>query len=307
MTWRVLIPDGLASTGLSILQQEAEVVDSGLEVELGNVDALIVRSRTRVDRDVIERGRPRLKVVGRAGVGVDNIDLKAAEEQGVTVVYAPQSTSISVAEHTLALILAIARQLTQADASMRRGEWEKSGFVGHEVRGKTLGLIGIGRIGALVAERAAAFGMNVLAYDPGQSKQTISERGAESVPWDILLQRSDVISLHVPLTEGTANLIDRNALDQLKPGAWVICTSRGGIVDEEALLAALKSGKLGGAALDVFEHEPLQSSELREQPNLILTPHIAGQTYEAQARVAEDIAHEVLSVLRGETPRWRVI
>ena len=149
--------------------------------------------------------------------------------------------------------------------------------------------------------------MNVLAHDPALSTEVISSRGAESATFEILLQRSDIISLHVPLTEGTTKLIDRTAMSQLKPGSWVICTSRGGIVDEQALITALKDGKLGGAALDVFEHEPPRSANLLEQPNLILTPHIAGQTHEAQARVAEDIAHEVLSALRGAEPRWRVI
>jgi D-3-phosphoglycerate dehydrogenase len=307
MSWRVCIADPINPTGVDILRNEAEVDQSDLETALGQVDALIVRSRTRVSREVIKRGQPRLRVIGRAGVGVDNIDLQAADEFGVIVVNAPQATSISVAEHTLALMLALARRLPLADASMRQGEWNKSEFVGTELNGKRLGIIGIGRIGALVAERAQAFGMTILAYDPQLTADEIAQRGAESAALETLLRSSDIISLHVPLTEETANLIDRRALQQLKPGAMVICTSRGGIVDEGALLAALDSGHIGGAALDVFEHEPPVRSGLMDHRHVVLTPHIAGQTHESQARVAQDIATEVLSALRSGKLRWRVI
>jgi D-3-phosphoglycerate dehydrogenase len=307
MTWRILIADKLDPAGVAILQDEAELAPSGLEDALGKIDAVIVRSRTRISREIIERGLPRLTVIGRAGVGVDNIDLGAAEEHGVIVLNAPLATSISVAEHTMALMLALARRLPQADASMRRGEWEKSRFIGTELSGKTLGLVGIGHIGALVAERAAAFGMKILAFDPILTPEAITSRGAESVEFEALLGQSDVISLHVPLTNETANLIGKHALEQLRPGAWVICTSRGGIIDENALLDALESGQVAGAALDVFEHEPPRASRLIERTNVVLTPHIAGQTHEAQARVAEDIATEVLAALQGEKLRWRVI
>jgi D-3-phosphoglycerate dehydrogenase len=307
MSWRVCIADSIDPAGVAILQKEAEVDPSDLEAALGQVDAVIVRSRTRVTREVIKRGQPRLRVIGRAGVGVDNIDLQAAEEFEVIVVNAPQATSISVAEHTLALMLALARQIPGADASMRRGEWKKSEFVGAELNGKTLGIIGIGRIGALVAERARAFGMTILAYDPQLTPDEIDRHGAESVDLETLLQTSDFVSLHVPLTDETANLIDHHALQQIKPGARVICTSRGGVIDERALLAALDSGQVGGAALDVFEHEPPTRSGLIDQQHVVLTPHIAGQTHESQARVAQDVATEVLTVLRGGKPRWRVI
>jgi len=307
MAWRVLITDGLEPAGQAILREEAELVQSELDDALDEVDALIVRSRTHVSRAAIARGRPKLRVIGRAGVGVDNIDLQAAEELGVIVVNAPQAASISVAEHTLAMMLALARQLPQADASMRRHEWKKSEFIGTELNGKTLGLIGIGRIGALVAERAAAFGMTIMAYDPALTASQIATHGAEGVDFETLLQQSDIISLHVPLTDETANLIDSRAFGQLKPGVWIICTSRGGIVNEQALLAGLESGAVGAAALDVFEHEPPGASGLIGHPNVILTPHIAGQTQEAQAQVAVDVATEVLAALRGESLRWRVI
>jgi len=306
MTWRVLIADSLAAPGRAILEPQTELVSSGLKDAPCDVDALIVRSRTQVTAATLARYVPRLRVIGRAGVGVDNIDLQAAADAGVIVVNAPEATSISVAEHTLALMLALARRIPQADASLRRGEWKKADFTGAELHGKTLGLIGLGRIGTLVAERATAFGMQVLAFDPALSEQDIAARGAHGVDFKTILERSDAISLHVPLLPGTANLIDAQALARMKPGAWLVCTSRGGIIDEQALARALQDGTLAGAALDVFEHEPPGTNALTALPNVVLTPHIAGQTEQSQARVAVDIANEVLRALRGEDLRWRV-
>jgi len=306
MTWRVLITDGLAAPGRTVLERQAELVSSGLEDAPRDVDALIVRSRTQVTAGTLARCAPRLQVIGRAGVGVDNIDLQAAVDAGVIVVNAPEAASISVAEHTLALMLALARRIPQADASLRRGEWKKGELTGAELHGKTLGLIGLGRIGTLVAERATAFGMQVLAFDPALSEEDIAARGACGTDFETVLEQADVISLHVPLVPGTANLIDAQTLGRMKPGAWLICTSRGGIIDEGALANALQDGTVAGAALDVFEHEPPGVNALTALPNIVLTPHIAGQTEQAQARVAVDIASEVLRALRGEPLRWRV-
>ena len=304
--WRILVTDGLAPQGLATLRQQAEVVEAaGLE-ELPDVDGLIIRSRTLVTGEDLRRAQPRLRVVGRAGVGVDNIDVAAARQVGVIVVNAPLASTDAVAEHTLALMLALARRLPQADASLRRGEWRKSEFLGTELGGKTLGLIGLGRIGAAVAERARALGMAVVAYDPLLSPEEIAVRGARPLGLQALLAEADYLSLHVPLTPDTRGLLDAHALARLRPGARVVCTARGGLVDEAALLAALDTGRLAGAALDVFEEEPPRPGPLLNHPALILTPHIAAQTVEAQARAALDIVAEVLAALRGQGLRWQI-
>ncbi|OGO15295.1 MAG: hypothetical protein A2Y93_00480 [Chloroflexi bacterium RBG_13_68_17] len=304
--WRILVTDGLAPQGLATLRQQAEVVEAaGLE-ELPDVDGLIIRSRTLVTGEDLRRAQPRLRVVGRAGVGVDNIDVAAARQVGVIVVNAPLASTDAVAEHTLALMLALARRLPQADASLRRGEWRKSEFLGTELGGKTLGLIGLGRIGAAVAERARALGMAVVAYDPLLSPEEIAVRGARPLGLQALLAEADYLSLHVPLTPETRGLLDAHALARLRPGARLVCTARGGLVDEAALLAALDTGRLAGAALDVFEEEPPRPGPLLNHPALILTPHIAAQTVEAQARAALDIVAEVLAALRGQGLRWQI-
>jgi D-3-phosphoglycerate dehydrogenase len=304
MSWRVLIPDGLAPPGLEILLRETEVIDgAGLEA-VGDVDALIVRGRTRVTRDLLGRA-PRLRVVGRAGVGLDNVDLEAARARGVVVVYAPLAATVAVAEHTLGLMLALARRIPEADAGLRRGEWNKAELAGVELHGKTLGLIGLGRIGAAVAERATAMGMRVLAYDPGLNADEARQRHGEACELDVLLASSDFLSLHLPLNDETRGLLDAAALAQLKPGARLVCAARGGLIDEAALLRALDEGRLAGAALDVFQDEPPGLTPLIRHPRLISTPHIGAQTAEAQARAAIDIAGEVLAALRGEALRWR--
>jgi D-3-phosphoglycerate dehydrogenase len=307
MPSRILVTDGLAREGVDILNSEAEVVETTLAEELGAVDAIIVRSRTRLERSDITQGVPRLKVIGRAGVGVDNIDLQAAQENQVVVVNAPEATTIAVAEHTLALMLALARQIPAADASMRSGAWEKSNFIGDELAGRSLGLIGLGRIGAAVADRARAFGMQVLAYDPYLEPEEVRRRGGEPCDLDTLLRRADVISVHVPHSPATHHLLGPEQFARMKRGAWLIAISRGEVVDEQALLGALENGQVDRAALDVFSKEPPAGSPLLTQAKTILTPHIAGQTREAQARVAQDIASEVLAALRGGDLRWRVI
>jgi D-3-phosphoglycerate dehydrogenase len=307
MPSRILVTDGLAREGVDILKSEAEVVETTLAEELGAVDAIIVRSRTRLERSDITQGVPRLKVIGRAGVGVDNIDLQAAQENQVVVVNAPEATTIAVAEHTLALMLALARQIPAADASMHSGAWEKSNFIGDELAGRSLGLIGLGRIGAAVADRARAFGMQVLAYDPYLEPEEVRRRGGEPCDMDTLLRRADVISVHVPHSPATHHLLGPEQFARMKRGAWLIAISRGEVVDEQALLGALENGLVDRAALDVFSKEPPAGSPLLTQAKTILTPHIAGQTREAQARVAQDIASEVLAALRGGDLRWRVI
>lgn len=306
MTWHILVADGLDKRGTDRLSEAAEVIEDPGLASLGDVDALIVRSATKVTREVLEGGRPRLKVVGRAGVGVDNVDLDAARELGVIVVNAPLAATNAVAELTLGLMLAMARQLPQANAAMHDGRWEKKTFKGSELGGKTLGVFGMGRIGAAVAQRAAALGMNIIGYDPLISSEEIERRSARPVSRDELLAESDFISLHVPLTEDTRGMIGADAMAQMKPGVRLVCAARGGVVDEAALLTALESGHVAGAALDVFAQEPPGNAPLLKHPLLIATPHLGAQTMEAQIRAATDIADEVLAALNGESLRWQV-
>ena len=310
-TYNVLIADGLEENGQAILRSSARVEDrTGLSSqELSQViegyDALVVRSRTKVTPQLLDEAK-RLKVVGRAGVGVDNIDLDSARAHGVTVVNAPESTSQAVAELTLGLMLALARQIPRADASVKQGEWLKQELLGMELHGKTLGIIGVGRIGAGVARRAAAFGMTVLGYD-SKSTQHIENHGAKPVSLEELYARSDFISLHLPLTDETRSMVAAQAFGGMKRGVRIISVARGGILDESALLDALESGQVAGAALDVFTSEPPGASALVRHPNVIATPHIGAQTAEAQARAAGDIASEVLAALKGEPLRWKVV
>jgi D-3-phosphoglycerate dehydrogenase len=287
------------------VQNKPDISADDLIQAVASVDALIVRGRTKVTADVFAAAA-NLKVVGRAGVGVDNIDLKAAKARNVIVVNAPQSTSVAVAEHAFALLLSLARQVPMADAGLRRGEWLKKKLEGFELNGKTLGVIGMGRIGAHVVSRANAFGMTCLGYDPLIPAGEIAKRGAKPADLDQLLNQADILTLHVPLTPETRGLINAERIAKMKRGARIVCTARGNIIDEAALLAALESGQIAGAALDVFAVEPVVDSPLVKHPKVVCTPHIAAQTAEAQVRAAQDIAEEILTVLRGETPRWRV-
>jgi D-3-phosphoglycerate dehydrogenase len=312
MTFRILVSDGLSPAGLKLLEQAGEVTanpkitPAELLAALPEYDALVIRSRTKINAQVLEAG-PRLKVIGRAGVGVDNIDVPAAVARGVVVVNSPMAASVSVAELTVGLMLALARQVPAADTSLKQGKWEKSAFVGGELSGKTLGLLGIGRIGALVANRALAFGMSVLAYDPYLSDGQIRERNAEPGSFDAVLQGADYLSLHLPLTTETRGLIGPKQFEQMKAGARIVCAARGGVIDEAALRAALDSGRVAGAALDVFEQEPPAPGSLAAHPKVIATPHIGAQTAEAQTRAGLAIAEEVIAVLEGKEPRWRVM
>jgi D-3-phosphoglycerate dehydrogenase / 2-oxoglutarate reductase len=311
MSYKILVSDGLAEDGLALLRQMGDVTANSkitadeLLAVLPDYHALVVRSRTKVTAKVAEAGK-NLKVIGRAGVGVDNIDVAAAIARGITVVNSPMAASISVAEHTLGLMLSLARLIPAADASLKQGKWEKSAFMGGELTGKTLGLLGIGRIGALVANRAAAFGMSVLAYDPYLNETQIRERNAEPATFDDVLARADYISLHLPLTSETNGLIGANQFAKMKKGARLVCAARGGVIDEEALRAALDSGTLAGAALDVFAAEPPPAGGIATHPKVVATPHVGAQTAEAQTRAGLAIAEEVSTVLQGKEPRWRV-
>jgi D-3-phosphoglycerate dehydrogenase / 2-oxoglutarate reductase len=309
--FNILITDGLDKRGQSILRASADLnynekvsADDLLKI-IPDYDALIVRGQTRVTAAVIDSAT-RLKVIGRAGVGVDNIDLEAAKKHNIAVVNTPTATTIAVAELSFGLLLALAREIPRADATMKQGQWSKKEFEGVELNGKILGIIGYGRIGIEVGRRAAAFGMNVVVYDPNVSEDELLHSDADPVSIQDLFAWSDFISLHLPLNVQTRDLIGPLALSQMKDGVRIVCAARGGIIDESALLSALNSGKVGGAALDVFEKEPPGLTELVSHPRVIATPHIGAQSAEALSRAAEDIANEVLSVLRGESPRWKV-
>lgn len=309
--YNILITDGLEDNGQAILRSSASVDDrTGISLEkllkiIEGYDAMIVRSRTKVTARVFASAL-QLKVVGRSGVGVDNIDLEAARSHHVTIVNAPESPSLAVAELTFGLLLSLAREIPRADAGMKQGQWLKKELAGTELFGKTLGIIGMGRIGAEVGTRSAAFGMKALGYDSLIPAEAIKQRGAEPVDLDSLYARSDYISLHVPLTDETRSMVDEQAFERMKRGVRIVCTARGGIIDESALLAALESGQVAGAALDVFGSEPPGATDLVRHPKVIATPHVGAQTAEAQARAAEDIANEVLAALNGEPLRWKV-
>lgn len=310
-SWKVLLTDGLESNGQEILKKIAQVDDRpGISADelmtiIGDYDALIVRGRTKVTAAVLDAGK-NLKVVGRAGIGVDNIDLIAAKEKNVIVVNSPLATTVTVAELTLALMLAAVRDLARADKTMKDGKWLKKEFEGAELSQKTLGVIGMGRIGAAVVKRAAAFDMKVIGYDPLIPADEIQARGAQPVTLDNLLKQADMITMHIPLTAESKNILNADAFAKMKQGVYIICAARGGVIDETALLDALNSGKVAGAALDVFATEPPGLTDLVAHPNVVCTPHIGAQTVEAQARAAEDISSEIARALQGEELRWRV-
>ena len=309
--WKVLLTDGLEENGKQTLAVEAQVDDrknisaEDLLTIIADYDAIIVRGRTKVTKEVLAAGK-KLKVVGRSGVGVDNIDLTAAKEHQVTVVNAPIATTRAVAELTMAFIFSLAREIPRADASMKQGQWLKKEFEGLELDGKTLGIIGIGRIGTSVAKMAAAIGMRILACDPVLSEVAIRNAGGQPCSMDEILQKSDFITIHTPLVDSTRNLVNAELIAKMKDGVRIICAARGGIIDENALLEALNSGKVAGAALDVFATEPPLESVLTKHPRVITTPHIGGQTMEAQVRAAADISSEVLAALHGTALRWKV-
>lgn len=308
---RVLIAEPVAQEGVELLRSHHEVDERpGLSHEeyaaiLPDYDALVVRSQVQVDAELIAAGR-RLVVIGRAGVGVDNVDLDAATRAGIVVVNAPTGNTIAAAEHTLALLYALARRIAAADASVRRGEWKRSQFTGVELRGKTLGIVGLGKIGQAIAKRARAMEMTVLGVDPYVSAEQAALHGVELVELGALLERSDAITLHVPLSRATRGLIGAKELARMKPGAFLLNVARGGVVDEAAVAEALREGRLGGAGIDVFEHEPPVGSPLLDAPGTVLTPHLGASTAEAQVLVAEEVAAQVLDVLDGRSARYAV-
>ncbi len=302
---RVLVAELLAEEGVALLGDSVEVVDGSdlsreaLLFTIADCDALIVRSGTRVDRELIGAA-PKLRLIGRAGAGVDNIDLDAASERGVIVLNAAGGNTVSAAELTIALLLALSRHLASANASLRAGEWNRAAFVGTELRGKTAGIIGLGLVGAAVARRLQAMDMRTIAYDPFLSEERAQSVGVELVSLDTLLSESDVVSLHSSAVPGAPPLLGPTQFASLKHGALLVNTARGRLVDEVALAGALRAGQVGGAALDVFAVEPAHENPLIQHPHVLATPHLGASTQEAQERVAVDIASETLRVLRGE-------
>ena len=303
---RVLVPEKLAERGLSILRDAGHEVDVRLDLTpeqlLGAVvgaEALIVRSATQVTDEVLRAGTD-LVVVGRAGIGLDNVDVEAATRAGVMVVNAPQSNILSAAEHAVALLLAQARNIPQAHAALVAGKWERSKWEGVELHGKTLGVVGLGRIGALVAQRALAFGMRLCAYDPYVSAERARQMGVELMSLEELMAESDFVTIHLPKTAETTGLVNADVLSKAKPGVRIVNAARGGIVDEDALAEALRSGQVGGAALDVFASEPCTDSPLFALPNVVVTPHLGASTHEAQDKAGITIAEQVNLALAGD-------
>lgn len=304
---KVLISDDLSSKGIDIFKNEKDIeVDINTEIShdellkiIGEYDALVVRSRTKVTAEVIEAAR-NLKIIGRAGVGVDNVDVHAATRRGILVVNTPGGNTISAAEHTISLILSLSRNIAPASASLKSRKWERQKFMGVELYGKTLGIIGLGRIGAEVAKRAVAFGMNIIAVDPYVTPEHAKQLNINLVETSDLLRESDYISFHLTLTDETYHLFSEREFEQMKEGVRIINTARGEICDEEALYNAIISGKVAGAALDVFEEEPPFDSPLLKLDSVLVTPHLAASTDQAQINVATEVAEQVLNFLSGK-------
>ncbi len=298
---RVLVRETIADAGVELLRSRFDVdVDgeSDLAVIIGGYDGIVIRSETKLTADLIERGE-RLKVIGRAGVGVDNVDLDAATRRGIVVANAPESTVISAAEQTIGLLVALARNIPQAHAALKQGRWERSRWSGFELDGKTLGIVGFGRIGQQVARRAIGLGMRVIAHDPFVSDERFRELGVEPAETlDIVLGGADIVTLHSPLTDETRHLIDRDAIGKMRDGARLVNAARGALVDEVALEEAIRSGKLAGAALDVFSEEPY-TGPLLELDEVVTTPHLAASTDEAQDRAGLIVAEQVVAALDG--------
>ncbi len=303
---KVLVADPISEEAIDLMRKEGLEVDVKTDIShdelvriIPEYDALIVRSRTKVTKDVIEAGK-KLKIIGRAGVGVDNIDLKTATERGIVVVNAPGGNTISAAELTLGLLFAVARKIPQADKSVKEGKWERKKFMGVELRGKTIGIIGLGRIGYEVAKRVRALEMNILAYDPYVSEERAKSVGAKLVSLEELLRNSDFITIHVPKTKETENLISEREFEMMKDGVYIINAARGGIVNEKALYEAIVKGKVAGAALDVYEKEPPDpNNPLLKLDNVVTTPHIGASTKEAQLSVGMIIAEEFINFAKG--------
>lgn len=302
---KVLVSDPISDEAIKAMKDAGLKVDikTGLSEDelikiIPNYDAIVVRSQTKVTSNVIEAAK-NLKIIGRAGVGVDNIDVNAATQKGIVVVNAPGGNTVSTAELTVGMILAAARRIPQACKSVKEGKWERKKFVGMELRGKTIGIIGLGRVGYEVAKRMRAFEMNILAYDPYISEEKAQAVGAKLVELNELLRNSDIVTIHVPKTKETVKLISHKEIEMMKDGAYLINCARGGIVDEDALYKALTNGKIAFAALDVYEKEPPENNPLIKLDNVITTPHIGASTKEAQISVGMTIAEEIINMHKG--------
>jgi len=307
---KVLLLDNVAREAAEVLERAGHTVEvrSGrlspeeLCRRLDGCAALVVRSATKVTAEVLAGART-LSVVGRAGVGVDNIDVEAASRLGVLVVNAPEGNTIAAAEHTLALMLALARHIPQAVSTLRAGRWERQAFLGVELAGKTLGILGLGRVGSAVAVRARALEMHVLAYDPYVAVEEARKRGVELTSFEQVIKSADFLSIHLPLTRETRGLISEEVIAAMKPGVRIINAARGEIIDEAALARALESGHVAGAALDVLAEEPCTTSPLLGFDNVIVTPHLGASTREAQVQVAVEVAEQIVTALAGHRPR----
>ena len=303
---KILITDNLSKEGLDILREEKDIeldvrdkiTPDELKRIINNYDALIVRSATKVTKEIIDNSE-KLKVIGRAGVGLDNVDVDSASKRGIIVMNTPEGNTISTAEHTFSMLLALSRSIPQANFSVKAHKWDRKNFMGVEVFHKTLGIIGLGRVGGEVAKRAISFGMKVIAYDPFLSMEKAEKLEVELADLKELLSRSDYISVHTPLTDETRHLISKDEFNFMKNGVRIINCARGGIIDEDALFEAIKSKKVAGAAIDVFEIEPPQDSRLIELDCVVTTPHLGASTEEAQVNVAIDIAKQVRDALKG--------
>lgn len=309
---KILVSDLVSQAGIEVLQKhffvdvKPKLPPAELAATIGNYDALVVRSETKVTKEIIAQA-DKLKVIGRAGVGVDNIDVEAATNRGIIVLNAPEANTIAATEHTMAVMLAMARRIPQAFQSMKQGKWERTKFMGVEMCGKTLGVIGQGRIGTGVAQRALAMEMKVIVYDPFLSEQQAEHRGVKLVKIQDIIEQADFITVHVPLTKATKYLLNKQAFDRMKPGVRIINCARGGIIDEQALCEAITTGKVAAAALDVFEKEPINPEHpLLKLENVVVTPHLGASTEEAQVNVAVDIAEGIISALKGEPVRSAV-
>ncbi len=309
---KVLVSDPIDNEGIEFLQQHQVEVDvnTGLPPEelvriIPEYEGLIVRSQTKVTAQIIEAGC-KLQVIGRAGVGIDNIDLKAATQAGIIVVNAPESNTLSAAEHTIGLMLALARNIPQAHARLKSGKWDRKAFTGVEVRNKTIGIIGLGKVGTEVAKRCRGLDMRVIGYDPVVSEEYAASWRVELVTLDELLAKSDFITIHVPLTDATRGLIDERALGKVKPTVRFLNVARGGVIDEEALLMAVEEGRVAGAAIDVFSKEPATENVLLKSDKIVVTPHLGASTVEAQTGVSHDIAEQFINIMEGRPARHAV-
>ncbi len=306
-TYKVLICDDLSEEGLEIFRRDKNVnvvvklklpVDE-LKKEIADVDACVVRSGTQITKEVIEAGK-KLKAIGRAGVGLDNVDLEAASKRGIVVINTPGGNTISAAEHTFCLLMSLARNIPRANDSVKKGEWERKKFTGVELYEKVLGIVGLGRIGSEVAKRAQAFGMKVIAYDPYLRAEKALQMGVEAVTLEEVYKRSDFITLHMPLTAETKHMIGDKEISKMKKTVRIVNCARGGLIHELALAKAVEEGRVAGAALDVFESEPLKDLTLAKLPQVIVTPHLGASTEEAQIAVAVDVAQSILDFLSGK-------